>query len=246
MPLKRSRHTFVLVHGGFHGGWCWQHVAAMLRERGHIVYAPTHTGLGERAHLLDGTVSLETFVQDLVGVLEAEELNDVTLVGHSFGAISVAGAADRVAPRLRQLVFLDGILVQSGGTAFDELSPDEVDKRVSAAQEYSGGLGMRPFPPSTFGVTDPDQAAWVRRRVTPHPLRTYRDTLVLQHEFGNDLPCTYIACTNPWYRPVENSRKWARSHEEWGWREIRAAHNAMVTHPALVADELCKVADQLG
>lgn len=245
MSPKRSRHTFVLVHGGFHGGWCWKHVTEMLRERGHFVCTPTHTGLGERAHLLDESLGLETFVQDIVGVLETEELTDVTLVGHSFGAISVTGAADRTAPRLRRLVFLDGILVQGGCTAFDELSPEEVDKRVRAAQEYSGGLGVRPFPPSAFGVTDPEQAEWVRRRVTPHPLRTYRDTLVLEHEFGNDLPCTYIACTNPWYQPVESSREWARSHADWGWKEIPAAHNAMVTHPELVADTLCDVADQV-
>lgn len=238
MRPDHSRHTFVLMHGGFHGGWCWKHVAEDLRSRGHVVFTPTQTGLGERAHLLDASVGLETFARDIVGVLDSEDLSDVTLVGHSFGAIPVVAAADRIASRLRQLVFLDGILVPGGHTPFDQLSPQEVQERVEAARHYDGGVGMRPFPAWAFGVTEPDQAAWVESRLTPHPLRTFQDTLVLKRPFGNGLPCSYVACTNPWYLPVESSQRWARESADWRWREIPAGHDAMVTHPGLVAEVL--------
>ena len=100
-----GRKTFVLVHGGFHGGWCWSQVANLLRARGHAVYTPT--GCGERSHLLSRSITLDTFVDDIANVLQWEDLHRVVLVGHSFGGIAITGVADRMPERLRQLVYLD-------------------------------------------------------------------------------------------------------------------------------------------
>ena len=86
--------TFVLVHGAWHGGWCWRPVADMLRAAGHRVHTPTQTGLGERAHLLSRQITLDTFVDDIANLLRFEQLDDVVLVGHSFGGIAVSGVAD--------------------------------------------------------------------------------------------------------------------------------------------------------
>ena len=108
--------NFVLIHGGFHGGWCWRLVAARLRAQGHAVTHPTHTGMGERRHLLRPDLSLDTFIDDLVNHLETEELADVVLVGHSFGGLSISGAADRVPHRIRHLVYLDSLIIQPGQT----------------------------------------------------------------------------------------------------------------------------------
>ena len=111
--------TFVLLHGAFHGGWCWARVAPILRAAGHTVFTPTQTGLGERAHLLHPGITLTTFVDDVVGVLETEELTDVVLVGHSFGGAAITGAAERVKHRLRHLVYLDSAIPQSGRSPLD-------------------------------------------------------------------------------------------------------------------------------
>src|SRR5580693_2298375 len=99
--------TYVLVHGGGHGGWCYQRVARLLQAQGHVVYAPTMTGLGERAHLLNADVDLYRHIEDIAAVLEFEDLRDVILVGHSYGGMVITGTADKVADRIGRLVFLD-------------------------------------------------------------------------------------------------------------------------------------------
>lgn len=236
--------TFVLVHGAFHGGWCWRRVADRLLSSGNRVYTPTQTGLGERAHLLDTNVGLDTFVEDVVGVIEAEELEDVILVGHSFGGICITGAADRVPERLRRLVYLDAFIVEDGGTAFDLLPTDVVAERVREAEEYSGGLAMRPFPASAFGISDPEDVAWVNRRLTPHPLKTYTDRLVLNNPIGNGRPCTYLTCTEPLYPPTESSRRWAAARDDWEVREIPSGHDAMIISPEKVVETLLEIADE--
>ncbi len=120
--------TFVLVHGGFHGGWCWRRVADRLVAGGHRVYAPTNTGLGERKHLLSKEITLETFIDDVLNVIEAEELESITLVGHSFGGHTVAGVADRVPQRIARLVFLDTNVIVAGRSALDGLIPRLADR----------------------------------------------------------------------------------------------------------------------
>lgn len=115
-------------------------------------------------------------------------------------------------------MYLDAFIVENGGTAFDLLPADVVAERMKEAEEYSGGLTMRPFPASAFGVSDPEVAAWVDRRLTPHPLRTYKDRLTLHNPIGNGKPCTYVVCTEPLYPPTESSRRWAVGREDWDVR----------------------------
>jgi len=235
--------NFVLIHGAWHGGWCWRRVAAPLRAAGHVVYTPTQTGLGERSHLLSREITLETFVADVVNVLVWEELADVVLVGHSFGGISISGAADRVPQRIRHLVYLDAFIVQSGQSPFDTLTPELADSRRRAAQEFSGGVSLPVPDPRSLGVTDDADAAWLRAHCTPHPLSTYETPVLLHHELGNGLPATYLAA-RPEYRALVDSRAYARSRADWDYREILAGHDAMVTSPELVVAELERVARQ--
>ncbi len=118
-----KRPPYVLVHGAWHGGWCWGKVAERLRAAGHRVFTPTLTGLGDRAHLIAPNVGLATHVEDVVATLEMEDLSDVVLVGHSFGGAVISGVADARADRIRRLVFLDSFLVQSGQSPFSQLPP---------------------------------------------------------------------------------------------------------------------------
>lgn len=225
--------TFVLIHGAWHGGWCWRDVARLLREAGHEVFTPTLTGLGERAHLLSAGVGLSTFIDDVCALIETEELHDVVLVGHSFGGPVISGAADRVGERLRRLVYLDALVVQDGQSALDILPPEV--RRERSRTIDAEGLRMAVPPPEKFGVTDATQADWLRRRLTPHPLKAYAEPLRLRHPLGNGLPKTYVAVTDPWYAPAATVREWVRAQPDWDWREIAAGHDAMVTSPRALA-----------
>jgi pimeloyl-ACP methyl ester carboxylesterase len=222
---------YVLVHGAWHGGWCWRRVADRLRAAGHRVVTPTLTGLGERAHLLSREVGLETFVRDVVGAIEAEELDEAVLVGHSFGGIPITGAADRIPGRIGHLVYLDALVLSPGESAFSRLPPEVVAARTRAAQETSGGLSLPVPPPSAFGVTDPADVAWLARRLTPHPFRSYAEPLPPIGPAGDGLPRTYVACTDPVYPALESSRARVRGRPGWGWVELRTGHDAMVTAP---------------
>ncbi len=223
--------AFVLVHGAWHGGWCWERVAALLRAAGHCVFTPTQTGLAERMHLLSKAITLETFIADIANTIEAWELTDVILVGHSFGGLAISGVAGSMPHRIRRLVYLDALIVEGGQRPLDVLSPEIVASRTKLAQETSGGISLPVPSPSAFGVVDAEDAAWLRRRLTPHPFGTYTSPLPIKGPPGNNLPRSYIACTNPLYQPLEAVRRWVKAQPGWDCREIETAHDAMVTAP---------------
>lgn len=237
-----ARQTFVLVHGAWHGGWCWSRVADRLRAAGHRVFTPTQTGLGERRHLLSKDITIDTFTQDIVNVVEAEELSEIVLVGHSFGGLAISGVADRMPERVRHLVYLDAIIVEGGKSFYDGLPPDMVAARLKIGQETSGGVSMPSPPASSFGVSDPKDADWITRRLTPHPLGTYTSPLLLNRPVGNNLPRTYIACTSPAYAFLDATRRWVRSQPDWRWQEIASGHDAMVMAPEELTRMLVGVA----
>ena len=234
---QTSGQTFLLVHGAWHGGWCWSRVADRLRAVGHRVFTPTQTGLGERRHLLSKDITLDTFTTDIASVIEAEELNDIVLVGHSFGGNAISGVADRMPERIRHLVYLDSLVVEGGKAPFDNLAAEVVAGRRKAAEESSGGLSLPNPPPSVFGVLDTAGAEWVRRRLTPHPLSTYTSKLNIRGPVGNHRPRTYVHCTNPSYAALQASRDWVKAQAGWRWAEIATGHDAMVTAP----DELARL-----
>jgi pimeloyl-ACP methyl ester carboxylesterase len=231
--------SFVLIHGACHGGWCWTRVARRLRAAGHEVFTPTLTGFGERVHLLTHDVGPATLVQDVVAVLCNEELDDVVLVGHSFGALVALGVADRVPERLRRLVLIDGVVVEPGQPGFAGLPADAVAARIAAAQVSSGGLSYPPPPAAVFGLRDPEDIAWVSRRLTPHPLRTYTEPFALRSPLGNGLTVRYVCCTEPAYPAITSAHAIVR-REGWEWRELAAGHDAMISAPDLTAAELLR------
>ncbi|WP_269583551.1 alpha/beta fold hydrolase [Roseibium sp. Sym1] len=234
MPGSKS---FVLVHGVWHGGWCWSRVADILRARGHRVTTPTQTGLGERAHLINTDITIQTFVEDIVRHLDCEDLKEVVLVGHSFGGIPVTGAADVIPERIGKLVYLDAIMLESGETWFDLLPPELAADRKALAETSSGGLSLPPAPPESFGVTRPEDVAFLEPRLTPHPFRTFTTALELKHPLGNGLPVHYIQCTDPPYPPAKVALKRALRHG-WPVSQIATGHDAMVTEPEGLADLL--------
>ena len=237
-----STNTFVLVHGAWHGGWCWRRVVAILQSAGHVVFAPTLTGFGERVHLTRPDLTIDDFATDIVNVIAAEELNDVILVGHSFGGNAVSAVADRAAERLKHLVYVDTLLLKNGESGFSVLDPAIVAQRTELAEKTSGGLTIPPPPPEAFGVSDPADAEWLRRRLTPLPLNCYRAPIRLKHPLGNGVKKTFVACTNPVYQPAVRTRDWVKSQSDWGYLELGTGHDAMITNPEGLAQMLVQCA----
>lgn len=230
--------TFVLVHGAWHGGWCWQRVTAPLRAAGHVVYTPTLTGLGERAHLLAPTIDLETHIRDIVGVLAYEELTDVVLVGHSYAGAVITGVADRALSRLAHLVYLDAFVPRDGETLFD-LHPPPMRDGMRARSDAEGEGWYLPPPPLTgqalFGITDPADIAWVRGKLGPQPRAPHEQLLRLAHP-ATALPRTFIYCANKASGdPFAAMARRAQEGEGWGYHELPTGHDAMVTMPVELA-----------
>ncbi|MGY2078446.1 alpha/beta fold hydrolase [Modestobacter sp. SYSU DS0657] len=231
--------TFVLVHGAWHGGWCWDRVAPLLRAAGHEVHAPTLTGLSERAHLLSPQVGLDTHTEDVVRLIEVLDLRDVVLVGHSYAGHVISMVADRVPERIRRRVFLDAFVGSDGETAVS-LQPETVAHHwaESAAEQGFGWLvPVRKL--SVLGVTEQADVDWLTPRLTAHPWKTYTDPLRLSGA-ADGVPAAFIECVS-WMRVFQSQADRAR---ERGWpvHELETGHEAMVTAPKALADVLHELA----
>jgi pimeloyl-ACP methyl ester carboxylesterase len=232
--------TFVLVHGAWHGGWCWDRVAPRLRSAGHEVHAPTLTGLSERAHLLSPTVGLDTHVEDVVRLLDVLALRDVVLVGHSYAGQIVTAVADRRPDAIATRVYLDAFVGEDGETAVS-LQPETVAHHwsESAAEQGFGWLvPVRKL--EVLGVTDQADVDWLTPRLTPHPWKTYTDPLRLTGA-ADAVPAAFVECVR-WMRVFQSQRERAAA-KGWPVHELATGHEAMVTAPAELADVLLRLAD---
>jgi pimeloyl-ACP methyl ester carboxylesterase len=208
------------------------------------MFAPSYTGMGDRAHLLSKGITIDTFIDDIAGVIKAEELSDVILVAHSFGGVPVLGVSDRIPEKLKHVVYFDCIILDSGQDAFSIYPPKEVEERIAMAEAANGGLAV-PVPKKlspvwgfTEGTADYD---WVLRRLTPHPLQSYRTPLVLKGPPGNNLPRTYVSCTQPFNPVINASREKVRALPGWNFVELAAPHDAMITRADKFAEILLSV-----
>jgi pimeloyl-ACP methyl ester carboxylesterase len=191
--------AFVLVHGAWHGAWCWARVLPALRAAGHAAHAVTLTGVGERAHLLSRDITLDLHVTDVVNLVVCEELDDIVLVGHSYGGLVITGAADRLLAqrpaRLKQLVYIDAVVPHPGECWATHHAPELVASRLAAAAAHPQGA-LAPPDAALFGLSGAD-CDWVNRRQTPHPFGQYREPLVFDAVRVASVPRTFIDCTSP-------------------------------------------------
>jgi pimeloyl-ACP methyl ester carboxylesterase len=214
--------TFVLVHGAWHGGWCWTRVSPLLRAAGHTVFTPTLTGLGERSHLLTRDVGLDTHITDIVQVLEFEDLENVVLVGHSYGGMVITGVADKASDRISQLVYLDAMLPENGKAITDynprQLAPITEDSWHDPAGE-----------PQEYGVTDERDVAWVKKRLTDMPRKCITQPLTLADDKSRRIKGAYILCST---RPFASEAAQRAKQRGYRYRELESAgHDAMMTQP---------------
>jgi pimeloyl-ACP methyl ester carboxylesterase len=236
--------TYVLVHGGGHGGWCYQRVAALLRAAGHEVYTPTLTGLGERSHLVGPHVDLDLHIRDVCEVLHYEDLRDVILVGHSYGGMVVTGVADRAADRVGRLVYLDAATPVNGQSLVDVAGPVINAVRPDGKTADGVELVLLPGPEAglLYGVTDPDDLAWMADRLTGHPWQCFEQKLRLTNEDALwSIPQYHIVCTAT--LATRDREQMATARADGRLWDIDTGHDLMITEPRATADALMQVAE---
>ena len=235
--------TYLLVHGGGHGGWCYKKVATLLQAAGHVVYAPSLTGCGDRAHLVSSSIDLDVQINDVVQILKYEDLHDVILAGHSYGGMVITGVADRARERIKRLVYLDAAHPHNGQSLCDN-APEPMAFTKSGLRVVNGvELVLWPdqISPTFFGITDPADVAWAAARLTPHPWKCFAQKLVLQDEAAvRRIPRTNINCTASLARSSKEARE-RQVDGEHAW-EIDTGHDLMITEHVKVADMLLKLA----
>lgn len=243
MLTESGTSPFVLIHGGRHGGWAWRLVAETLRQAGHEVFTPTLTGLGERAHLLTPQVGLDTHIKDVIGVFNFEDLDNAILVAHSYGGMVVSGALEVVYSRVRHVVFLDAHMPTSGESVFDLIGPERNQRMREMADVGGHGWVVPTSDASWWGITDPDQLAWVNSKVTPQPLKTYTDHLGHIERVWT-LPGTFIECNPSRISELELERVRARDaiDSQFSIERLDTCHEAMITAPKALADILIRIA----
>jgi len=243
--------TVVLVHPAWFGGWCWRKLVPLLVAAGHRVYAPTLTGLGERAHLAHRDVDLDTHVTDVVNVLAYEDLTDAVLVANSSAGMVITGVAEQVPERIAELVYLDAFVPSDGQCLLDMITPDRRAAMNGLVEsEGEGWLLPRFAPPPweqilprTWDITDPEDVSWALQRLRPTPFRHFTTPVRLENPAAQQLPRTYIRCTR-WPHPgFDRFAQAAEDSPGWRLRRLDASHIAYVTSPADLAAALLELLD---
>jgi pimeloyl-ACP methyl ester carboxylesterase len=232
--------SFVLVHGAWHGGWCWKKVTPLLRRAGHEVYTPTLTGLGERVHLASAAVDLSTHIQDVVNILEYEDLQEVVLVGHSYGGMVIAGVADRIPERIAHIVYLDAFVPQDGESVFVLFGEPEPEDQENLPGNDEGW--QLPVDEELVNIwLGPADLPWALSRLAPQPIKTFQEPVHLINRSATATPATYIHCTyQPTGHPFAESIRRAQTMG-WHYWELAAGHDAMVTMPKELVHLLLEV-----
>ena len=232
--------TFILLHGAWHGGWCWGRVAPQLRAAGHTVFTPTFTGVSDRAHLLSPAVDLSTHIDDVVRLIDAEGITDAVLVGHSYAGMVVSGVAQRRPEALRLRVHLDAFVPTDGEAAIDLLPEGPAHHYREAVAGPGFGWLIPPRSLEVLGVKDQADLDWLTPRLTPHPWATYAEAIALG-EAEASVPGVFIECVD-WMRVFQPQAERARARG-WTVHELPTGHEAMVTAPDALVVLLQEIAD---
>jgi pimeloyl-ACP methyl ester carboxylesterase len=228
--------TFVLVHGAWHGSWCWKRVRRALQAQGHDVFTPTLTGVAERSHLLSRDVNLETHILDVENLVRWEELSDIVLCGHSYGGCVIGGVADRVPERIRALVYLDAFVLEGGENLAQHVPESQYKQLLEGAKAVGEGWKAPPIPAEVFNVNAGDRE-WVNSQCTMQPLDTFEQRIRLSGGAGEIRNVTFILATGfvegspfpPFYERAKTR----------GWKTITVpcGHDVMLDLP----DELTRI-----
>ncbi len=236
---QTARKTFVLVHGAWHGGWCWRRVADLLEKKGHKVYAPSLSGLADRAHLLDAKTNVSTHVTDIANLIAWENLKEVVLVGHSYGGFVISGGAEKAQSAIPSIVYLDAFLPDNGEALIDVVSGSQLHNAIQAAIQ-KGDLAMAAPKAAIFQVNGKDRA-WVDEKCTPQPVAAMSEKLALTGARDRIAKKAYVRAKG--YGSASFDRALAKAQAS-GWRvyEPVSGHDVMVDQPERLTEILLEVA----
>lgn len=218
--------VYVIVHGAWGGGWAFKQVDSLLTEKGALVYRPTLTGQGERVHLATSDVGLDTHINDVVNTILFEDLHSVVLVGHSYGGMVVTGVADRVADRIKKLIYVDAFCPENGESVVSITG----DFTANGMKKVDGYV-VPPWVPE--GQSPPKDV--------PHPFKTFTDTLVLTGMHSMKIPTSYLLTVDKGKTPSEDDfASQAERAKQKGWPVLvlEADHNAQWSAPVAFAQML--------
>jgi thioesterase domain-containing protein len=234
-----ARKTFVLVHGAWHGGWCWRRVADILEKHGHKVYAQSLTGNGDRAHLLTKDVVLDTHIADIVNLVTWEDLRDICLVAHSYGGWPASGALETIHDRVAAIVWLDAFKPEDGQKGTDFAS--EFSRKALVEAVAKGEPGRKGPPAKTFSVNEKD-FAWIDSKLTPQPNGVATQPIRLTGKRETIARKTYIRAAKYPQAAFDKALAECRADKTWQTFVNEASgHDVMVDQPEWLADVLLKV-----
>jgi pimeloyl-ACP methyl ester carboxylesterase len=232
--------TFVLVHGAWHGGWCWRRVSDLLEKKGHKVFSPTLTGLGERSHLLSKDINLDTHITDIVNLLKWEDLKDVCLVAHSYGGWPTSGALEQIGDRVSSIVWLDAFKPENGQKGIDYAS--EFSRKAFQEAVAKGEPGRAGPKAAAFKVNAKDQA-WVDSKTTPQPNGVAIQPIKLTGARDKVAKKTYIRASA--YPQPAFDKAYAECKADKSWKTFEApadcGHDVMVDAPGWLVDVMLQV-----
>jgi pimeloyl-ACP methyl ester carboxylesterase len=226
--------TYVLVHGGWQGGWSYRRVARLLRKAGHEVYTPTLTGLGERSHLAHTRINLDTHIADVANTILWEDLSDIILVGHSYGGMVITGVADQVPERIKALVYLDALVPHNGATLFT-LRPEYIDDFVRQGAA-GGGFLVAPRIASAFDTALPEDWAWMDSKTTPHPLACFVQSIHLTGRYSEVPRRIYVYAEGGICDGMYDAFRHNPAAKVIAVKQ--SGHSIMIDQPAMVAEIL--------
>jgi pimeloyl-ACP methyl ester carboxylesterase len=235
--------TFVLVHGAWHGSWCWKRVRKTLQTKGHDVFTPTLTGVGERSHLIARDIDLETQILDVVNLIRWEELTDFVLCGHSYGGCVVTAVADRMPERVRALVYLDAFVLRDGERLVDHLPEAQREGMRAGAAATGEGWQAPPIPAEVFVVNAADRD-WMNRQCTPHPLACFEQPIALAGGIDRIKNISYILATG--YADGSPFPPFYARARSLGWRTLTVdcGHDVMLDRPQELVEILLDAAGE--
>jgi pimeloyl-ACP methyl ester carboxylesterase len=233
--------TFVLVHGAWHGSWCWKRVRRILQQLGHEVFTPTLSGVADRSHLSAPSINLDTHIDDVVNLIRWEELSDVVLCGHSYGGMVVTGIADRIPDKIRSLVYLDAFVPENGENLLQHVPPEQNAGMMEGMNAVGDGWQLPPIPAEVFNLNDADRD-WVNSQCTMQSVETFRQPISLTGGIDKVSNVMYIRASgfnegSPFPPFMEKARA-----KGWVTHEIECGHDVMVDKPEELSQRLLEAA----
>jgi len=226
---ERKKATFVLVHGAWHGGWCWRRVYDRLTDKGHYVIAPTLSGVGERSHLPPDGIDLSTQIADVAGEIKWKDLDGIVLVGHSYGGMVITGVAEQLRNRISAIVYLDAFMPENDQSLYEinHASPPSVS-------------AVKPPPASYFHVNAND-LAWVNSKLTPHPIGCFTEELKVTRAYESISKKVYIRAPLFQIAAFDNALERCRADSSWKTETVTCGHDVMIDQPEILTAILEKL-----